>query len=228
MPGQIVNISNNETISEVALKCGDPFFKDFPKNIYSQSIYRAERSIAKEFGILDRIWTYTNTAGTSPITILPLNFHGAWKIDIAITGGDSVEYVERKLEDVLNSSLTDDNYFHIFFNANQRNLYYTNPAVDDVITIYYTSLIAGEEDYEPYDSEGNATEVPVLPNKYFEEVVRRAVRYIAQLGVATFEEDKARKYTRILQIYTQRKDQEQEENLEKSRPFILIKPFQYP
>ena len=52
MPGQIVNISNNQAISEVALKCGDPFFRDFPKNIYSQAVYRAEREIAKEYGTL--------------------------------------------------------------------------------------------------------------------------------------------------------------------------------
>ena len=47
MPGQIINISNSEAIAEVALKCGDPFFKDFPRNIYSQAVFRAERHIAK-------------------------------------------------------------------------------------------------------------------------------------------------------------------------------------
>jgi len=78
MPGQIVNVSNSEAISEVALKCGDPFFKDFPKNIYNQGVYRAQRSIAKHFGVLDRLWTHTNTTGTSPIEIVPLNFNGDW------------------------------------------------------------------------------------------------------------------------------------------------------
>lgn len=227
MSGQIVNVNNNEAISEVALKCGDPFFKDFPKNIYSQGVYRAERSIAKEFGIMERIWTYTNTAGTSPIEIVPLNFNAAWKVDITVEDGDPVEYSNVKLEDVLESTTTSDTMYHVLYNANEHMLYYTNPAENDTITLYYTSSIAGEEDYEPYDSEGNAIAVPILPNKYFEEIVRRAVRYIAQLGIATFEADKAAKYTRVLQLYTQRSDQVTEKNLEKSRPFIEIQPFQY-
>jgi len=228
MAGQIVNVSNNEAISEVALKCGDPFFKDFPRNIYSQGVYRAQRSIAKRFGVLDRVWSYTNTPGTSPIEIVPLNFNGDWKLDVTVVDGDPVEYTKVKLEEVLESDNTSDVLYHVFFNANKYYIYYTNPAVDDVITLYYTSLIAGEEDYEPYDSEGNEIAVPVLPNKYFEEVVRQAVRYIAQLGVATFEADKAQKYTRILQLYTQREDQVQERHLEKSRPWIEMTPFQYP
>ena len=228
MAGQIVNVSNNEAISEVALKCGDPFFKDFPRNIYSQAVYRAQRGIAKDFGIMDRVWSYTNTAGTSPIEIAPLNFNGAWKLDVTVVDGDAVEYDESKLEDVLESDATSDVLYHILYNANKYYIYYTNPAEDDVITLYYTSLIAGEEDYEPYDNEGNEIATPFLPNKFFEEVVRRGVRYIAQLGVATFEADKAAKYTRILTLYTQRDDMNKEIHLEKTRPWIELKPFQYP
>ena len=227
MSGQIVNVSNSQAISEVALKCGDPFFKDFPRNIYSQAVYRAQRSIAKEFGILDRIWTYTNEEGTSPIDVTPLNLNGVWKVDITRDDVDT-EYDLRRLEDVLESVETTDAFYHIFYNANQNLLYYTNPEADDVITIYYTSSIAGEEDYEPFDNEGNQIAVPVLPNKYFEEVLRRGVRYIAQLGLATFEADKAAKYTRVLQLYTRATDESIESNLEKSRPWIQIKPFQYP
>lgn len=227
MAGQIVNVSNNEAISEVALKCGDPFFKDFPRNIYSQAVYRSQRSIAKDFGIMDRIWTYTNTDGDSPIEIIPLNVNGIWKFDIT-RDEETTVYLLRKLEDILESDSTLDNYYHILYNANKYMLYYTNPEANDVITIYYTSLIAGEEDYEEYDSEGNPIAIPVLPNKYLEEVIRRAVRYIAQLGVVTFDADKAGKYTRVLQLYTRQADEMTERHLEKSRPFIQIKPFQYP
>lgn len=228
MPGQIVNISNSEAISEIALKCGDPFFKDFPKNIYGQAAYRAQRSIAREFGIMDRIWSYTNLTGTSPIEIGPLNFNGDWKLDIIRDGGDPTEYLNVKLEKILESKDTEDAYYHILFNANKYYIYYTNPAVGDIITLYYTSLIAGEEDYEPYDAEGNVTAIPVLPNKYFEEVLRRGVRYMAQLGIATFEASKAEKYVRVLRMYTRQNDEMMERDLEKSRPFIQIKPFQYP
>lgn len=35
MQEQVILVSNDSALSEVSLKCGDPFFIDFPKNIYS-------------------------------------------------------------------------------------------------------------------------------------------------------------------------------------------------
>ena len=232
MPTQIVNISNNEAIGEVALKCGDPWFKDFPRNIYSQAVYRAERAIAKLYGVMERSVTITNDdTGTSPIVIEPLNFNGAWRITVTPDGGTETLYEEVSLEKVLdnaNSSTASTNYFyHILFNANQHELYYTFPELDDEITIYYTSSIAGEEDYEELDDEGNLQAIPVLPNKYFEETVRQAVRYMAKLGLAQFEGLKAQKYGRVLQVYTRKRDEVEERHLERSRPWIEVTPW-YP
>lgn len=232
MPGQIVNTSNDQAISEIALKCGDPFFKDFPRNIYSQAVYRAERSIASEYGIMDRSWSYTNTTGTSPITITPLNFRGAWRVVLTPDGGDEVEYVERTVDEVLDNAdsptAATNYYYSIMYNANQYELYYTWPDEDDAITLYYVSGIAGEEDYDTYDSEGNENAIPVLPNKYFDETIRRGVRYMAQLGVAQFDGEKAQRYGRILSIYTHRADDSADHSLERDRQWIIVKPFQFP
>lgn len=240
MPGQIVTVSNNEAISEVALKCGDPLFKDFPRNIYSQAVYRAERSIAQEYGIMDRVWTHVNENGTSPIVIAPLNFKGAWRITVvpADTDGEvqadgvEQEYGEMTIDDVLDNGQspmsTANYYYNVIYNANQYELFYTWPATNDYITVYYVSGIAGEEDYEYYDDEGNANAIPVLPNKYFEETVRRSVRYMAQLGLAQFEGTKSQRYARVLGIYTTGRDGRMDHSLERSRPFIMVKPINYP
>lgn len=229
MHGQIVNISNNEAIGEVALKCGDPWFKDFPRNVYSQAVYRAERYIAKLYGIMDRKWEYTNTAGTSPIDIEPLNLHGVWRVVITASDGTDEEYTEVTLDKVLDnadsSTASTNYYYNILYNANKYQLYYTWPAANDTVAIYYTSSIAGENDYEELDNEGNEQAIPVLPNKYFEEVTRQAVRYIAKLGIATFGGEKAQKYGRVLQAYTRRRDEVEERHLEKSRPWIEIKTW---
>lgn len=229
MTGQIVNISNNEAIGEVALKCGDPWFKDFPRNVYSQAVYRAERHIAKLYGVLDRKLTITNTAGTSPIDIEPLNVNGIWRVVVTLSDETNEEYTEVTLDKVLDngdSATASTNYYYaLIYNANQLTFYYTWPAVNDTIEIYYTSSIAGEDDYEEYDDEGNAQAIPVLPNKYFEEVIRQAIRYIAQIGIAKFDGAKAEKYGRILQIHTQRRDTVEERHLEKSRPWIEITPW---
>jgi hypothetical protein len=233
MPGQIVNVSNDQAIAEVALKCGDPFFKDFPKNIYSQAVYRGTREIAKEYGIMDRSWSYTNTGGTSPFAISPLNFTGAWRCSV-LPSGDTAEiiYTEVKLDSVLDNDTSDtaitNYYYSIIYDANQYMFYYTHPAEDDVVTIYYVSSVAGEEDYEVYDENGDPNAIPVLPNKYFEELIRRAVRYMAKLGIATFDDRKAEKYGRVLQLHTKRTDEKQDMSLERSRPWIEIQPFIYP
>lgn len=232
MPGQIVNVSNDQAISEVALKCGDPFFKDFPKNIYSQAVYRAEREIAQRYGILDRVWTYTNTDGTSPIVVAPLNFKSAWRITVTPDEGTEQEYTQMQIDDVLDndSSATGSSnfYYAIIYNANQYEIYYTHPDTDDALTVYYVSGIAGEEDYEYYDEEGNENAIPVLPNRYFEEIVRRAVRYMAKLGIAQFDGLKAERYGRVLNIYTKRPDETADNSLERDRPWIQIRPLQYP
>ena len=144
------------------------------------------------------------------------------------SGGSETEYELKQLDDVLDSDSGSDYFYALIYNANQFTLYYTGAEANDEITIYYTSSIAGETDYEPYDLEGNANAVPVLPNKYFEEVVRRAVRYMAQLGIATFDGQKSDKYAKVLRMHTHRTDEIDEVGLQKSRPFIEIKPFQYP
>jgi len=231
---QIVNVSNSEAIAEIALKCGDPFYKDFPRNIYSQAVYRAERSIAHDYNILNRVWTFTNTAGTSPIQITPLNVEGIWRMTVTATGTDAVEeeYTEVTVDKILdndNSPTASTNYHYaIMFNANQRNIYYTQVSANDAISVYYTSGIAGQEDYELLDADGNPNNIPVLPNKYFEEVVRRSVRYMAKLGIAQFDALKSKKYVRVLQMYSRNADETQDNSLERSRPWILITPFQFP
>lgn len=233
MPGQIVNISWKEAVSETALKCGDPFFKDFPKHIYSQAVYRAERGIAKDYKIMDRVLTITNTAGDSEIDIARLNFNGEWRVAITKPAADDestpqtytytrVQYED--LDDVTSSTLPDYRYT-INYIGNRYVFRYNNVDANDEINIYYVSSIAGEEDYEYYDDEGNVNLIPVLPNKFYEETVRRAVVYIAEIGIATFDGLKAKRYARILSRYTRPKDVMEEQGLERNRPWIQIRAF---
>ena len=254
MLGQFVGIGYEATIAEVALKCGDPFFKDFPKNIYSQAVYRANRHIAKRYKILDRIWTYTNTDGNEEIDITPLNFNGEWLVTILPADTDeelesstvvdsdalatsmavevntdgSYTYKKKKWEELLDTDTTHS--YAINYIGNRYVFKYTGAAVDDTIKIYYVSSIAAEEDFEEYDDNGDTNILPVLPNKYHEESIRKAVLYMAQLGIAKFEGDKGKKYQNVLRIYTLPEDRDSERGLERERPWIVLKTFisQYP
>jgi hypothetical protein len=67
--------------------------------------------------------------------------------------------------------------------------------------------------------------VPVLHNKFQEEIIRRAVVYIAELGIATFNGMKAERYARILGRYTRNADIFPEQGLERDRPWIQVKAF---
>jgi len=223
MAGQIVNINWDEEISEVALKCGDPFFEDFPKNVYSQSVYRAKRGIAKQYKILDRFWSSTNINGDSEIDINPLNFHGSIRMTIQREGSTSlIPYEISEYENIKDNTDTSVSIYAIIYNVNRYILTYTNPAINDIVTLYYVASIAGEEDFEPYDGNGNPQDIPLLPNKYAEEIIRRAVIYIAELGLAKFEGLKKRKYTTVYQLHSRREDKKEERHLERERGPIEI------
>lgn len=229
MPGQIVNISWKEAVSETALKCGDPFFKEFPKNIYSQAVYRAERGIAKDYKIMDRVLTIDNSAGDEEIDIGPLNFNGEWRVTITPPPDDdsststAIEYTKVQYEDLddTTSAVLPDYRYTINYIGNRFVFRYNYVTAGDEINIYYVSSISGEEDYEYYDNEGNVNLIPVLPNKYYEETVRRSIVYMAEVGLATFDNLKAKKYDRLLKRYTRRRDLE-ERDLDRNRPWIHI------
>lgn len=240
MPGQIVNISWKEAVSETALKCGDPFFKDFPKNIYSQAVFRAERGIAKDFGIIDRELEITNEDASEELNIGPLNFNGEWYVtlrrldntagllDGQVLRDSSIEIKRVQWEEL--NQVTASSVYAIKYVGNRYVFKYPDPAIGDVIKIYYTSSIAGEEDYEYYDNFGNVNLIPVLPNKYYEETVRRACIYIAKLGMTNFQGIKSKKYEKVLGLYQKQSDLGEEKHLDVSRPWMKIKVFsaEYP
>lgn len=234
MAGQPLVITFNSAVDETALKCGDPFYKDFPKYIYQQAVYRAERSIAHDYKILDRIATITNTAGTSPQAMTPQNFDGAaWRVTVTPSGGSEQLYQLRTVDEVLDnnqSSTAANNFYYAFmYNTQGYYLYYTLPVADDVITIYYSAAIAGQEDYDTYTAEGDDNVLPAIPNEYFEETVRRAVLYMVRLGIAKYESgEKAQRYNRLLTLYTRRSDNTDDFSLGRDRAWIQIKPLQYP
>lgn len=223
MATQIVNISNKEAISETAIMCGDKFFKDFEKPIYSQAVYRAERSIARDYKVLERKWEHTVTEEEAEadyeIEIPFLNF----KAENAVIVNDSI-YTKVNGELSTEDGTTE---YYIRYTANQRVFNYSNKEEDDEIVIFYTSLIAGEEDYENEDAEGNANIIPVLPNVFYEEVLRRAVLWIAKLGIAQFSGEKKQKYMDLYKLYTS-EDKGKDMELVRNDAWVQIKPFQYP
>jgi hypothetical protein len=237
--GQILSFVNESDISEVALQCGDEYFNDFNKNIYKQAIYRAQRDIARQYNVLERIWSYTTveTDLTGSILIDVNNFDYEYKVVI-----NDIEYT--KVNQLLSednivaalgvddaevllasgaTSISEQIQYTIRYETDGYYLNYNFRSIGDTIIIYYMTEIDGTQDYD--EDEGDT--IPVLPNKFKEEIIKRSVVYIAKLALARFIGEKAEKYGRVLRIYSNPRNQ-RDDTLERDRAWITIKPFQFP
>jgi hypothetical protein len=228
---QITNTSYKEILGEIALQCGDPFYNDFKINIYMQAKYRSERSLAKQYKILERKWTHTTTEleaeVTTEIVIPQLNFY---REVLLIVNGEKYEKVNNELDNTLNLTSSQVSatttifplQYYIRYDSTQYVLNYTNKAEGDEVSLFYISAIAGSEDYEETDSEGNVVVMPVMPDHFTEEIIRRGVTYIAKLGIATFVGEKKQKYADILKMNA---GEEHKASLARDDQWTTVKPY---
>lgn len=219
---QLVTSFDSDLLSEVAIALADEQFKDFPKNIYSQQAFRAARSISKEFDIFERTISLTmeedDIDDDTEIPILPLNF--SYESHFAVNG---TEYTKTTFpfQDVEE----DDTLYYVRYVSNQYVFNYTNKAVDDVVNIQYSSVISGTDDYADTDDYGNENIIPVIPNRFYEEHMKRTIILMCKLGIAKYSGETGQKYQRLFALYSGEK---QEPHLHSNRTWVEIKPFRYP
>ena len=202
---QILKAFNKDLISEVALQCGDSQFVDFPETIYAQAAFRAQREVAKDYNILQREITLTTETDTWEDLNLS-NFVAEAYVKVNDTKYDK----RNELDDA------DALQYHIRFDNYQWQLNYTNKVAGDEVNIFYT--LTGD-----VSEEQDGT--PIIPDKYYEEVVNKAVIYIAKLGIAQHEGVKLQKYQNVFRINQRQKI---DSSLAKDNSWISIKPFIYP
>lgn len=202
---QILKKYNKELISEIALQCGDSQFVDFPESLYAQASFRAQREVAKDYNILQKEITFISESETWEDINL-VNFVAEAYIKV-----NGTKYTKRNELDELN-----DYEYHIRYEDNGWRLNYTGKLIGDEVTIFYTYLGVPSE-------ENDGT--PVIPDKYYEEIINKAVIYIAKLGIAQFTETKKQKYQDIYRINQRQKV---DSALAKDNSWIHIKPFIYP
>ena len=202
---QILKSYNKDLISEIALQCGDSQFNDFNESVYAQSVFRAQRAVAKEYGVLERtveFTTETETWETIPIKNLRAEFY---------LSVNDTQYTKRNEIDELETY----EYYVRVSEDSDWELNYTDKAVGDEILMKYVSL--GET-----SDEQDGT--PILPDKYYEEIINRAVIYIAKLGIAGFSGGKRDKYNLIFKMNIKNS----ESILGKDSSWISVKPLSYP
>ena len=87
---------------------------------------------------------------------------------------------------------------------------------EDYINIYYTSTgrLANE-----------TTGKPVLPVKFYEELLRKSILNIAKLGIVSFTGEKKQRYADILGIYGAEDRRGSKSKLERNDAWVHVKPF---
>jgi hypothetical protein len=221
---QLVTTFDSDLLSEVSLALADEFFKDFPQKIYSQQAFRAARSISKEFDIFERTISLTmetdDIDDDTEIAILPLNFSYESHFSVNGTEYTKTSFPFQNIED-------DDTLYYVRYVSNQYVFNYTNKAVDDVVNIHYSSVISGTDDYAATDDYSNENIIPVIPNRFYEEHLKRTILLMCKLGVAKYANntDTGAKYQRLFGLYS---GERQEAHLHSNKTWVEIKPFRYP
>jgi len=198
---------NNELVSTVALRCGDSQYKDFNRTIYAQAIFEAQRKTIKKYNLWERSIEYKVTEeDTDEIVLGVSNFKAA---SLFLVNG--IEYNLRRKE-----RLEESTYYTRFDDSICYVFDYWEKTAGDVVIIYYVSHGPLSE-----ESDGN----PVIPDIYYDELIRLSILGVAKYGIATFRAEAKEKYVDLYRLYGKG---EEDATLQKDRDWTEIKPFIYP
>lgn len=243
-------MNSNQLLSEVALRCGDPEFKDFEKQIYERAIYRSNREIAKFYGILQKTFSFTLQDQITAIDddiILDLPDMKA-EFLVSVNGNELVK-VPNKLE-------TDMRYcYYLEFREGTWYFNYTlgdNGLVSGIdITGQDITETMSQSLFERIESSDVQSTIKAfsdqiticytiipdldsevgeydIPTKFEEEQINRSVNYMAKLGITKYPAEtteKGQKYLRLIQMYKSEKRSDIDANIAKDRPFIKMTPW---
>jgi len=220
-------------MEEVRLRCSDSFCDDFDEEIYEQAIFRAIKKVAREYDLLQRYIKFSNKIIINPAddTItedelkltdidLPIkSFRDEYKVTIGSLNTDTSIYDYYLYTKVTDHQVELDQYeYHLYRGLNSWKFNYSPRGTDDEVIIFYIM----DPELDDYEDKNTS---PVLPGKYDEEVQKRAIIYMAKLGIAKYKEDKKKKYQSIYLLEMKEKG---DDKIEPHRAPINIKPFRYP
>lgn len=237
-------------ISEVALRCGDPNFKEFDVNTYKRALYRANREIAKAYEIFKKILSFklsdmvSNTNDDIRITIPDFKSEYLVKVN---------NYNLEKVGDEIQSQYRFAYYLELkdgelIFNYVLGGTLYTN-------TIEVTGLDITEEMSKGFFEREESTRdlnlgkslqdeivigytsIPDLeselgeydiPERFQEEQIEKSIFLVAKLGIAKYTDPESQvgnKYRNLLSLYKSEKTSDYDKLIAKDNPWVMIKPW---
>lgn len=239
---------NSELLSEVLQRVDDIGFKDFDRGIYLNSIFRANRLVARKYHLFRKILSFTlsdmaNDLSKDILLDIPdmkeailVNVNGINlnKKDFQlITGAESYSYYLARN--------TEGQYLfnYLLGNPVEQGLLIQSPEITEGMSEQTVFTKDSQVDsagksatdeitivYEALPERDYEESEFVIPQNYEEEQIELCVFHLAKLGIAKFKEEKLEKYTRLYRLYKRSSDLDKEVT-EVSGP-TRIQPFQYP
>jgi len=203
---QVVKAYNKEIISEVAAMCGDSEYRDHKREFYGQSVFRAMRQIAQAYHLIE----YAIYLNVEEFEV------DAW-LQIPVTNFKGE--IEVRVNDLPYNKVNDDpknQYEYVIkFTNDAWVLDYYGKATDDTIYIKYASDGQTADEFDG---------TPLVPNRYYEELLSKAVVYISKVGAAKFTAERREKYLTLFKIYDTPYD-DYDPHLARDNQWITVKPF---
>lgn len=237
-------------ISEVALRCGDPNFKEFDVNTYKRALYRANREIAKNYEIFKKILSFKLNEMVSNIDD-----------DIRITIPDfKSEYMVRvnnytleKVTDEIQPQYRFAYYLEfkdgeLFFNYVLGGTLLQNTIEVtglDITTEMSQGFFEKEEAVRDLNlGKGLQDEIVIgyvsipdleselgeydIPERFQEEQIEKSIFLIAKLGIVKYTDPESQvgnKYRNLLSLYKSEKTSDYDKAIAKDNAWIIIKPY---
>lgn len=191
-------MESNALLSRIALQCGDQQFQDFDQNIYLEALKKANRIIARKYGIPNKVVSFKlSDKVETPEDSIYLRIEDI-KAIYEVRVNDK-QVFPQDLDTTYNAyefKLLDDVYelkYHYFVDLDNPKV----RSLDDEITIYYTAIPEYDSDLSDY----------FIPQKFVDEQVDEASKVICKYGLVKFtDEIKVSKYTRLFQMLEKNND----------------------
>lgn len=242
-------MTNQQLLSEISLRCGDPEFKDFEKQIYERAIYRCNREIAKHYGIFQKSMQFTlrEMVGNvqEEIALNMPDFKSEYLVDV--NGVELIKVANRIIPEqrgVYYMEFKEGTwYFNYSMGIDATDTGINISGQDITETMSQDLFERIEEGLETNLNKSMDDEITIcyniipdleseigeydIPSKFEEEQIERAMYYMGKLGLVKYpgQNEKNLKYQSIIQMYKFEKKGDYDPKIAKDSEFVKIQPW---
>lgn len=244
-------MTNQQLLSEVSLRCGDPEFKDFEKQIYERAIYRCNREIAKYYGIFQKTLQFTLrdmvSSTQDEIAFTWSDFKSEYLVDV--NGIELIKVANKLLPEhrgVYYMEFREGTWYFNYTMGVSSSITNTDVNITgiDITEVMSQDLFerieAGTDDelaksmddviticyniIPDLDSEIGEYDIPT---KFEEEQIEKCMYYMGKLGLVKYpgQNEKNIKYQTVVQMYRSEKKGDYDPKIAEDSEFVKIQPW---